>query len=274
MEPEQINSNQTNKRGILLIIIVIIILMAGTSGYFIYNGREKPPSLNNPPAENKQDNNEVNQNTISLVPLKQGKTEKIEQAELLPINNYKLIIPSGLVNIGYNLVIDNNVLTITAQDNSQKFILLQLTDNYIEISEADIDKYHESTEYQNWEKDYYNSDNADNETLLQKKDELQLSYYRSIGYTVRNTPDMDWDKLSQVVGKYILAGESHSAGYNGLFPGYEAYINYDWGRRIRYAIPKVDPNDSTKIANFSVYLETFHYYDNDLDQAEIDLWLQ
>ncbi|HPE15298.1 MAG TPA: hypothetical protein PLT65_05740 [Bacilli bacterium] len=272
--------NKTSDKTILTVAIIIIIILSAV--YLIYNSMNNGTkennnnNTNNNSNNNNNNNNNSNSSDVSLIPLKQGKTEKITNAELVYINDYKLSIPSELIAIGYTISIDNDVLTITAKDNSYKFVMLQLTDNYIQIKEEDSDSFFDTDEYEKWEEklDEVAFMSEEYDKLFDELELLKSVYYKNLGYTFKNTPDLDMNELNSIVGKYLLDGESSSSSSNGLFPGQEYYQYFTWGKRVRYAIPKYQ-NDSffgEDTSDFSAYLETFHYYDPSTVRFEIDLW--
>lgn len=150
-------TNDSNNRGIplvLLILIILIIVIILALGIFavkvLYpnkNTSKENESMTSVSKENKSNinNNNNGSNNVnkpntstissdkssSTIKLNVGDKEEITGAELLTINDYQIIIPSELVQIGYDITTEDDALRIKSKDNSYECVLVQLSDNYI-----------------------------------------------------------------------------------------------------------------------------------------------
>lgn len=220
-------------------------------------------------------NNQEN-NNYSLIPLNLGITEDVSGGEFIYVNDYKLTVNQELIDKGYNLDITDNVLTITSNDNTYKCIMIQISDNYVMPTEQEIDAFYQLDEYIEWDNEEYDYDDETAYDLhWEKYDKIYTDYYKSLGYTAKNCPDfvLTEEEENEIIGKYLLEGESKSSGSNGMFPGYQHYKYYDWGRMTRYTIPKYyyDETFGEDTSEFSACIYFFEYYDEN-ERSYIDLW--
>ncbi len=289
-------NKKTNNKGIalstliLIVLIIAIILVLAIFAVKIlspednkvkeddesitYVGKEDKSNINN--------NSNVNTNTISsdnvcsAIKLNIGNKEKITGGELLTINDYKILIPGELIQIGYDITTENNALKIKSNDNSYECVLVQLSDNYIMPTEEEISALYDTPEYKELEDEDYNFDDETFDLHIEKEEQISTSYFKSLGYTAQNSPDyvLTSKELDSIVGKYYLEGESISSGSNGLFPGYEYYRYYDWGKTTLYTIPKYykDSIFGENTSEFSVFLYLFEYYNSSNVNFNVDLW--
>ena len=139
-----------------IIITIVIILMSIIVVKSIKAGKENV----NIEYEN------VTSEGVTLIPLKIGGVEKIENAELLKINDYEIVLSKRLNVDGYDMEVKNNKLTITSKDKKYKMTLFQLTDNYISPTDEEVDAYYETPEYKAW----------DEEMLPSSEEEEKLHY--------------------------------------------------------------------------------------------------
>ncbi len=275
---------------IILIIVIILVLVIFTVKVLFpskntveeyenvdYVSKENKTSIDNNSNVNKANTNTVSgDNSGSTIKLNIGNKEKITGGELLTINDYKINIPSELVQIGYNITTEDNSLRIKSEDNSYECVLVQLSDNYIMPTEEEIDALYETPEYKQLEDEDYNLDDESFDLHLEKEEQISTNYYKSLGYTAQNSPNyvLTSKELDSIIGKYYLEGESKGSGSNGLFPGYQYYNYYDWGKTTLYTIPKYY-NDSTfgeNTSEFSICLYLFEYYDSSNVNFNVDLW--
>ena len=238
-------NKKTNSNGIalislffiILIVVIIIVLAIFTVKVLFpdkntveeyenidYVSKENKTNIDNNSNVNKANANKISSdNSGSTIKLNIGNKEKITGGELLEINDYKINIPSELVQIGYNITTEDNSLRIKSEDDSYECVLVQLSDNYVMPTEEEINALYDSPEYKQLEDEDYNLDDESFDLHLEKEDQLSTNYYKSLGYTAQNSPNyvLTSKELDSIIGKYYLEGESKGNGRNGLFPGYE-----------------------------------------------------
>ena len=253
---------------VLIIVICIIILLFKS---------QKTPKQNYFKEENNNSSlvkNEENDNG-SLIKLDIKENKKIQGGELLYINDYKLLIKDELVKKGYSTSVDNNILTINANDNSYKCIMIQLSDLYIMPTETEKDAFLESEEYKNWDKECDNYTGEEFDLHLEKLDDIQCEYFKNLGYTEQNSIDyvLTEEERLQKIEQYLLDTEKISSGVNGMFPGNMYYIYYSWGKVRLYTIPKEYESKTfgKDISDFSASIYFIEYGDTKT-MNYIDLW--
>lgn len=254
---------------LIFIIIIIVFIAILVSNKLIYS-HNNLIDLNNSTVENNV-SYDTNNETISPIPLNVGEIKSVTGGELISINDYKILIPMELVQIGYDIINQNNVLQIKAKNNSYECIILQLSDNYNMPTEKEIDAFYQLPEYKELYEGEYNSSEYSKEY-----DKLKTEYYKSLGYTAKNSPDyvLTKEEKENIIGKYILDGEIISSYSNGLFPGYETCHVYDWGKTTLFTIPKYynDSRFGENFSEFSLCMYMFQYYNVENINFDIDLW--
>lgn len=194
-------------------------------------------------------------------------TEKRVQEDVMYINDYEIEISNELVEKGYTTNIKNDILTITAKDNSYQCVIFQLSDNYVMPTEEEVDAFYETAEYKAWDAEEYDyEDEASSDLYWDKYDEISRNYYESLGYTAETSPDYVLSD-EEMFGKYNVVEESTSSYRNGLFPGDKYCESYDWGCTTLYTIPKYykDSYFGEDTSDFSVCLYMIECCDESTD---------
>ena len=242
-------------------IIIFCIIILGIILFYIINRNERMDKGNNIV-------NEKNVETISFIPLNIGEEENIMGGKLLHINDYELLIPKKLIDVGYSINIEDTKLVIKSNDEKYKCILIQLTNNYIEPTDEEQEKLYETSEYKAWyNEDYDIDDDASREKYYEKGDIISCNYYKSLGYTVKNSPDytLTTKEFNSLIGEFLL---DENAEPNSAWKfEYERHKSYDWGKTSMYAIPKGEK----KFSGFFCIFEYFDYNDP-LTMYDIELW--
>lgn len=84
---------------------------------------------------------------------------------------------------------------------------MQLSDNYTMPSEEEINRFHETEEYKAWDNENYDVDNDEAvKAYMERYNKISSDYYKSLGYTVKNSPDytLTNEEKQNLYGKYIM----------------------------------------------------------------------
>lgn len=210
--------------------------------------------------------NEKANNIINPIKLNLKNKERTSTGtEILYINDYNIFVPESLVDIGYDITEKENTLIFSTKDGSYKCVLLQLSDTYVMPTEEEINNFYETKEYKDWKEEDYDIDDEISTNLhYDNYEKIASEYYKNLGYIAQNCPDyvLTSDELENITDKYLIDKNSRTVGYNNVFPGYEKYTYYDWGKTRFYTIPKYykDSEFGEKTSDISIALYMFEYY--------------